>query len=74
MDPCIDSYQHTEGPDDALVRSLVFDYLIHNCYGETAKAFFKDRQEIEGDGYGERLFWENDGEWTGVGTETGKGT
>jgi len=28
--------------DTAIPRQLVLDYLLHNCYGETARAFMKD--------------------------------
>lgn len=28
--------------DTAISRQLVLDYLLHNCYGETARAFMKD--------------------------------
>ncbi|KAI1316285.1 Ran-binding protein 9, partial [Mortierella claussenii] len=28
--------------DTAIHRQLVLDYLLHNCYGETARAFMKD--------------------------------
>ncbi|CAG8691503.1 16211_t:CDS:2 [Acaulospora morrowiae] len=46
MDPCADEFLTSEEPDDRVVRQLVLDYLIHNCYGETAKVFFKDSQDL----------------------------
>ncbi|CAG8443719.1 3404_t:CDS:2 [Scutellospora calospora] len=46
MDPCSDSFQNLEEPDDRIVRRLVLDYLIHNCYGETARIFLKDSQDL----------------------------
>src|SRR5436190_19233901 len=39
-------YQNNEEPDDTVVRQLVLDYLIHNCYGETAKVFSKDALNV----------------------------
>ncbi|CAI2163312.1 4967_t:CDS:2 [Funneliformis geosporum] len=46
MEPCPEVYQNNEEPDDSVVRQLVLDYLIHNCYGETAKVFFKDALNV----------------------------
>ncbi|CAB5198654.1 unnamed protein product [Rhizophagus irregularis] len=46
MEPCPEVYQNNEEPDDTVVRQLVLDYLIHNCYGETAKVFFKDALNV----------------------------
>jgi hypothetical protein len=46
MEPCPEVYQNNEEPDDTVVRQLVLDYLIHNCYGETAKVFFKDASNV----------------------------
>ncbi|RIA86256.1 CTLH/CRA C-terminal to lish motif domain-containing protein [Glomus cerebriforme] len=46
MEPCPEAYQNNEEPDDTVVRQLVLDYLVHNCYGETAKVFFKDALNV----------------------------
>ncbi|RHZ79265.1 hypothetical protein Glove_150g75 [Diversispora epigaea] len=46
MDPCADELLITEDPDDRAIHQLVLDYLIHNCYGETAKIIFKDSQYL----------------------------
>ncbi|KAG0245038.1 hypothetical protein BGW41_004295 [Actinomortierella wolfii] len=32
--------------DASVSRQLVLDYLLHNCYGETARAFMKDDLDI----------------------------
>lgn len=34
--------QNSDKIDTAIPRQLVLDYLLHNCYGETARAFMKD--------------------------------
>jgi hypothetical protein len=46
MEPCSEVYQNNEEPDDTVVRQLVLDYLIHNCYGETAQVFFRDALNV----------------------------
>ncbi|KAF0451489.1 CTLH/CRA C-terminal to lish motif domain-containing protein [Gigaspora margarita] len=56
MDPCSDSFQNLEEPDDRIVRRLVLDYLIHNCYGETARIFLKDSQDLNITSKKETLF------------------
>ncbi|KAF9979106.1 Glucose-induced degradation complex subunit [Actinomortierella ambigua] len=35
--------------DASVPRQLVLDYLLHNCYGETARAFMKDDLDISKD-------------------------
>ncbi|KAF9956176.1 Ran-binding protein 9 [Mortierella alpina] len=57
--------QGAERIDTAIPRQLVLDYLLHNCYGETARAFMKDdldavkdsdsRKGIHTSGNGHRL-------------------
>lgn len=38
-DPANELFSGTEAPDQETVHSLIYQYLIHNCYGETAQAF-----------------------------------
>ncbi|KAF9965996.1 Ran-binding protein 9 [Mortierella alpina] len=66
--------------DTAIPRQLVLDYLLHNCYGETARAFMKDdldavrdsdsRKGIltSGNGHRHASHNGNDGSPTGNGT------
>ncbi|KAF9277641.1 Ran-binding protein 9 [Mortierella alpina] len=66
--------------DAAIPRQLVLDYLLHNCYGETARAFMKDdldavkdsdpRKSIHTSGNGHRLALHNGSD----GTTTSNGT
>ncbi|KAG9294611.1 hypothetical protein G9A89_008090 [Geosiphon pyriformis] len=46
MDAHAEVYPGADTPDDSTVCHLVLDYLVYNCYGETAKAFLKDREEL----------------------------
>ncbi|KAG0370866.1 CTLH/CRA C-terminal to lish motif domain-containing protein [Gamsiella multidivaricata] len=41
--------QGSDKIDTAIPRQLVLDYLLHNCYGETARAFMKDDLDVAKD-------------------------
>ncbi|KAF9936749.1 Ran-binding protein 9 [Mortierella alpina] len=75
--------QGADPVDTASPRQLVLDYLLHNCYGETARAFMKDdldavkdsdsRKGIRTSGNGHHLAPHNgnDGTTTANGTHNG---
>ncbi|RUP43136.1 hypothetical protein BC936DRAFT_137562 [Jimgerdemannia flammicorona] len=48
MDPFSDQYNQITFPEpDLIARKLVLQYLLHNCYGDTAKAFLADISNIQ---------------------------
>jgi CTLH/CRA C-terminal to LisH motif domain/LisH len=38
-DPVSDLFEGLPSPDQESVHQLIYDYLIHNCYGDTAQSF-----------------------------------
>ncbi|KAL2911615.1 hypothetical protein HK105_208916 [Polyrhizophydium stewartii] len=38
-DPAAEAFEATPAPDHDAVLALVYDYLVHNCYAETARSF-----------------------------------
>ncbi|KAJ3415823.1 hypothetical protein HDV05_004096 [Chytridiales sp. JEL 0842] len=43
-DPAIELYDKMPQPDADAIHSLIYEYLIHNCYSETAKCFSQSCQ------------------------------
>ena len=39
IDPTVELYEKSPPPEQDTVHQLIYDYLVHHCYSETAKSF-----------------------------------
>jgi hypothetical protein len=47
MDTLSEQYEAAESPDQPQIQRLIYEYLVYNCYGETARSFGADCRMIK---------------------------